>query len=602
MTPTATQKPIDRVLLHLKGVKEAHSQKYGDYFTACCPSHTDQHRSLEVWEDAHGHVGVKCFAGCSYEQIVQSIGLEKADFRSNARRAKQEATAPIELIDLAEDKLIPPAFFISLGCYDGEEIYHTKEGKPYKKKGIIIPYPTQDNKPHTRRRLRTALVAKEGSYWSEGTEDLILFGLQRLDKAREARYIVLEEGETDWFTLQLHKIPCLGLPGADMAGLLQLDYLTDIDRVYVMQETDKAGRALPENVYRRLQEIGYQGKVYALDLHKETGAKDPNDLHKRDMKAFKKEFEKAMQRARPLSPVATFVPKISSMRDLLSKKLAPPKWAVRELIPEGATILAGKPKMGKSWMILQIGLALATAGIALNKIEVERGDVRYLALEDNERRLQSRLLQLLADSWNDSLGCFDYVTEWARLNEGGLDAIEAWLEQHPQARMVVIDTLAKVRPRHMNKASMYDDDYADVAGLKALADRYHCAIVLIHHLRKMGAGDPLDEISGSTGLTGAVDNLLVLKRERGQADAVLHVTGRDVDEQELALTFSNQTGLWTLAGDAENFRLSQERQEIIDVIHDLTRQCVATTPLEILMALTVSREDSKKKSRESVRY
>lgn len=590
MTQTAT-KPIERFLPLLKGVK---SQRYNGQGNpgsmACCPAHTDSTPSLEIWEDPLDyHIGIKCYAGCTRKAIVGALGLTEADLYVDG---KTRATPKdgITLFDLGTDKLIRPSILAAMGVSDE----HTYAGK----KAVYITYYTAEGKPHERYRIRTALSAKEGSFWCKAQDEIIPYGLERLADARQAKYLVIVEGESDCWTLWLHGLSALGIPGVEFFNTIKPEYLTGIDRVYVMQEPDEAGRKFAGDVYKHLQAIGYKGKTYVLELNQSHGVKDPNELHKRYKSAFKATFEQAMHQARLFG--AMFTPTIHSLRDLLREKLDPPKWAVRGLIPEGVTILAGPPKMGKSWMALQIGLAEATGGIALQKIPVEKADVLYLALEDNKRRLQSRALQLLSENWNDSLGCFDYVTEWARLNEGGKDALEEWLENHPQARLVVIDTLAKVRPRHTNKASMYDDDYADMAHLKTLADTYHCAIVLIHHTRKASAEDPNDEISGSRGLSGSVDCNLVLKRDRGKADAVLHVSGRDVDEQELAITFSTETGFWTLAGDAENFRLTQDRQEIIDVIHDLTKQNTQTTPLEIQKALNVSRE--KPKSRESVRY
>ena len=122
------------------------------------------------------------------------------------------------------------------------------------------------------------------------------------------------------------------------------------------------------------------------------------------------------------------------------------------------------------------------------------------------------------------------ATEWPRLDEGGVEVLEDWLRDHPDARLIVIDTLAKVRPR-IKGQNIYQEDYAALEELLSLAAEHSVAIIVVHHLRKMGADDPLDEISGSTGLSGEVDEALILKRERGRADAFLHVTGREIEEE-----------------------------------------------------------------------
>ncbi len=116
----------------------------------------------------------------------------------------------------------------------------------------------------------------------------------------------------------------------------------------------------------------------------------------------------------------------------------------------------------------------------------------------------------------------EMATAWPKLDEGGVEALEAWLGGHPEAGLIAVDTLAKTRPRTRGQI-VYQEDYVALEELLPLAAQREVAIVVVHHIRKMTAADPLDEISGSTGLTGGVDGVLVLKRDRGKADAVLHV-------------------------------------------------------------------------------
>ena len=128
--------------------------------------------------------------------------------------------------------------------------------------------------------------------------------------------------------------------------------------------------------------------------------------------------------------------------------------------------------------------------------------------------------------------------------------MEEYLQTHPDVRLVVIDTWARVSPKAQHRQrSQYEDEYAALIPLKYLADTYRVSILAIHHLRKMRGDDVLDEITGSIGLTGAVDGALILKRERGQHEASLFVTGRDIEhEQQLALRFDAQTAMWTHGG------------------------------------------------------
>ena len=219
--------------------------------------------------------------------------------------------------------------------------------------------------------------------------------------------------------------------------------------------------------------------------------------------------------------------------ELMEMELPPVTWVVPDVLPEGVTILGGKPKMGKSWMAYGLAVSVATGGVALGNKQVERGEALYLALEDNPRRLRKRLGKVLrGDPAPEGL---DIWTRLPRLDAGGVAAIEGWLVEHPDARLVVVDTLAKVRPRQRGQ-HLYSEDYAALERLLPLAADHGVSILVVHHLRKMDADDPLDTISGSTGLSGGVDGTLILKRERGKADAYLHVDGRDVEEPvELAL-------------------------------------------------------------------
>lgn len=252
-------------------------------------------------------------------------------------------------------------------------------------------------------------------------------------------------------------------------------------------------------------------------------------------------------------------------RQLQAMEFPPIRWIVEPFVVEGLTIFAGKPKLGKSWLALDVALAVAFGGVALGNIQCEAGRVLYAALEDNPRRLQSRISQLLASDsdWPEGL---DLLTGLPRLDDGGMDALNRWADEAGNPRLIVIDTLAKVRPIRSSRDSGYDSDYAALVPLQEFAGERGIGVILVHHVRKMDSDDPLDTVSGTTGLTGAADTVLVLARD--SQGVILHGRGRDIDELELALSHDKTSGRWSILGNAAEVRRSDERTQIIEALSD----------------------------------
>ncbi|MCX4787662.1 AAA family ATPase [Streptomyces sp. NBC_01221] len=264
----------------------------------------------------------------------------------------------------------------------------------------------------------------------------------------------------------------------------------------------------------------------------------------------------------PLQPAQQRIRTAWTADELMATEFPAPKWAVPGIISEGVNLLAGPPKVGKSWLSLGLALSVAAGGTAMDTIPVEGGPVLYLALEDTPRRLQTRMGKILGSDRAPS--GLTLATSCPPLPQGGNEAIAQWLDRNPEARMVVIDVFAKMRGNSAPGASAYDADYAAVGHAKRIADHYGVAVVLVHHVRKAASDDFLAEVSGTNGLAGAADATLVLKRSRGQADGVLHVTGRDVDEAEYALRFYAEAGAWQLLeGPAAEHTIGDTRATIL---------------------------------------
>lgn len=248
--------------------------------------------------------------------------------------------------------------------------------------------------------------------------------------------------------------------------------------------------------------------------------------------------------------------------DLQKKTIPPIRWVVQDLIPAGLSILASPPKFGKSWAVLQMGLSVAYGGSFLG-YRCNKAEVLYLALEDGERRLKGRMSKILGPV--PAPHGFDFVTTAPALSTGLLEVLDVYLMQHPDNGLVIIDTLQKVRGVGGSR-DVYGRDYADVGALKKLADSRNVALVLVHHLNKgKDDGDPFLRISGTNGLTGAADTMLVMtKAKRNEDTTTLSVTGRDVEMQELVLQFDKNTCLWRSLGDSGAFAEQQARTEYAD--------------------------------------
>lgn len=262
-------------------------------------------------------------------------------------------------------------------------------------------------------------------------------------------------------------------------------------------------------------------------------------------------------------------PVLWSAETLMATEFAPPRWAVPGVLCEGLSLLAGPPKVGKSWLSLALALSVAGGGKAFGTIPVRPGPVLYLALEDTARRLQSRMGKLLGPGGPPP--GLDIATDWPTLPAGGDQAIANWLDAHPHARMVVLDVFAKMRGPVPAGMAAYDADYAAIGRAKKVADNYGVAMVLVHHVRKAGSDDFLQEVSGTNGIAGAADATLVLKRPRGEADGVLYLTGRDVEEAEHALKFDPDTGHWQMLTDrpTDEYRLGDTRATILRFLRDM---------------------------------
>jgi hypothetical protein len=243
---------------------------------------------------------------------------------------------------------------------------------------------------------------------------------------------------------------------------------------------------------------------------------------------------------------------------LINTPMAAPGFVVSSLIPTGLHILGGSPKIGKSWLMLWLCLCVSK-GERFWNYECRQGTALYLCLEDSFERIQSRLL----DVTDDAPSCLHFSIMADSLDDGLAKQIEAFLSEHPDTNLIVIDTLQNIR-KETNNANPYANDYRELNVLRELANRYHIAILCVHHLRKMKDVDPMNMLSGTTGLSGVVDTVFILDREkRTDGRATLFCTGRDIESMELKLELDNETHIWKLRGESEEVPLLDDTISVV---------------------------------------
>ena len=262
---------------------------------------------------------------------------------------------------------------------------------------------------------------------------------------------------------------------------------------------------------------------------------------------------------------------------LMSQPLTPLNFVVDTLLSQGLHILAGSPKVGKSWLALWLAVTVAK-GEAVWGMGVNQGTTLYLCLEDSTLRIQNRLFEIT----EDAPASVHFTTNSDTLGKGLEEQLRAFLSEHPDTVLVIIDTLQMIRGTGYDNT--YANDYRDLSALKRIADAHGIAILLIHHLRKELADDVFSRISGTTAISGATDSNFVLRKsKRRENTATLYCTGRDIPYRELALEFDGEDHVWKLLSD-DCEQTEQPSERILFLLSELLRrQPEISAPAKVLL-------------------
>jgi RecA-family ATPase len=255
---------------------------------------------------------------------------------------------------------------------------------------------------------------------------------------------------------------------------------------------------------------------------------------------------------------------------------------IAPILPEGCIILGGSPKVGKSWFCLDLCLCVNSMGSRqlFRHYDVEPCESLYLALEDSPNRMKDRLKTLISPPLQFHLHMkapkgMRMALEWPRLDQGCIDALDEHIKKHPMTRLIIIDTLQKIRPASNRGVNVYEQDYSIISSLQRFAISRHITMLLVTHLKKdngLSGSDPFDQVTGSMGISGAADATIILKRSAESKDAKLYTRGRDIEDQAIMLKFNDGFWTYTGGGDAGNI---EHAQEIIDCLAENNRPMTA---------------------------
>jgi len=546
------------ILSRLEGVKG-----YGGQYTARCPAHADAHQSLSVAQGEDRRILLKCHAGCHAEDIVRAMGLQMKDLYPEAAPAGKPQIVATYTYPTGAQKLRRSDKSFSWRRPDG------KGGWVYNRQGF----------PHS------LYVAGELA----------------------PPVVMVVEGEKD--TDNLHARGYNVVSGEDGAGpgKWRREYSEQLRGlpVCVLGDNDDVGRAYARETAAALHGVAKSVRLLDLstvwpeipehgDISDLIVVKGPDDACEllakleRGTPEWKpplpnNEVENICHGAgkhgsidggQPPKEVRPLV--MISAPDLQKAQLPPVKFLVEGILPAGTSILSAASKIGKSWLELDMGLSIAAGARFLGHSTNQCG-VLYLALEDSYHRLQNRMNKVLGG--RPAPAQFYFSTAAPKLDDGLLDTLDDHLKRFTDTKLIIIDTLQKIRGQALPREGAYAQDYREMETVKAFMDARGVSVKFVHHNRKMrDDDDPFNMISGTNGIMGAADTIwTITKAKRLDDEATLHITGRDVEQSDTVIRFDKESWTWKPMGSADwlaeqRARLAYNESPIVKTIKKLLEQ------------------------------
>jgi len=444
-------------------------------------------------------------------------------------------------------------------------LLNEKKNFVFGKNTVIIPYYEKDKIVYLRARNFSSDTTSNKyvglSNFSGNLTARRLFNADMLKALKKGDKILICEGEFDCIIAVQNGYNAIGIPGINNAPANLGTLLKDFN-ITIAFDNDEAGRRGTKQISNQLMK---RTEILRLIKHK-----DLTELlsSEKIIDLFDNEFvEKEI-----IEPIIIKKSKLNlvTAKKIQEMELPPVEWIVEKLLTPGLIILAGRPKAGKSWFSLNLSLSVTRGGKALSYFNSVKADVIYFALEDNVRRIKSRLENILNAEYDRNAPPNLYFLEddvaFPKLNEGGLDELQNMVADHPDVKLLIIDTLGRSRAdQKRSDNNIYLADYELLAKLQRFALKNKIAVVVVHHTKKGGEENVFDEISGTTGITGAADTIILIKRIKKQNK--LFITGRDIEEATYDLYFDRDSFTWNVLEPAQDsLNLTVERSEIIDLL------------------------------------
>ncbi|MEG1882026.1 MAG: AAA family ATPase [Clostridia bacterium] len=537
---------------------------------SCCPFHSEKTPSFSVKREDNMF---KCFgcgeSGDSVDFVAKIKNIDKVDAakllaglyhididieqpkaRNTARTSAKVDSEQVVGLDKQAHKTAVTEYIKSCIKDSDKTDYFARRGlsadtvKKYSlgydiaRKSVLIPYSSKLTYYQTR--------SVEGkSFYKPKTEDAgaePLFNGDILWKSKEPIFVV--ESPICALSIMQCGVSAIALCGVGGANKLikEVKGKKIAATLILSLDNDEPGQKASQDLGSELFELGVKFDVANIS----DSCKDPNELLMQEPSRLAENILIAKKKAK--KKYATEKTSISAY-DLQKMKLDEPNWLIPNILPPGLSIICASSKVGKSWMMMQLAIALCDGKEFLG-FPTKRSECAYLALEDGQNRLQERLNKMLKN--NDAPKNLYLVIKADPLGDGLEQQLDDELAEHPKVKLIIIDTLQKVRGNSKKNEMAYAMDYRELGAIKEFADKRKIGIFLVHHLRKMSDDDDVfNMISGSNGIMGVCDTIFIIKKKRKEENATLVMTGRDIRQQDLVVHFDDVNFCWEVVGTVE---------------------------------------------------